>query len=186
MTFWEKFKAQMGLPADWKPPADAEPAVTEPATQPTVMAAGPDAEKARLQEENARLQAQVINVEAKAYSDGLLAEGKILPNEQTQVIQAFSQARMDDMRMGLVTFADGKQGTRIDIVKAQYEIRPTKQYNLELLPANVQGALAALSAESKPNSPNDPPTAERLRHLMSLTSQGQAHLKAMSNGASRN
>lgn len=189
MTFWEKFRAQFGLPADWTPPAE-EPPATEPATPPTTMGANatptPDPEKARLQEENARLQAQVINTEAKAYSDSLLAAGKILPNEQEHVIRAFSQARINDIRMGPITFADGKQGSNVDIVRGQYDVRPTKQYDLERLPANVQNALVALSAETKTPSPSDPPSAERLRHLMSLTAQGQAHMKAMSNGTSRN
>jgi hypothetical protein len=129
----------------------------------------------QLRAEVARLKAAEFSRQAEALADGLIAAKKALPAEKPALVAAFAQAAQDDAaNPAVVTFAEGKTGSRVEALKAVYEARPAHQLTEEMLKT---GEGAALFNKGETDKGGKPMTAERKRELMGMSSLGKACLK---------
>jgi len=133
------------------------------------------------QAEIATLRAEKITGDAAAFADGLVRESKLLPAQRDALVAAYIQSAKADA----ATFAAGDQTPTLDALKALYAAAPAHTFTKEL--TNIDGVTvfanrqttAGVDANGLPVNPDtQPPSAERIRHLHSLTPEGRALLDA--------
>lgn len=142
-------------------------------------------ELAAEQAENRRISAQRIADDAVRFADGYIREGQAFPAERTQIMDAFIQASTDDILLpGSVTFANGKQGSRVEVLRAAYDARPAHQLTSESLGAGVFAVLANAptteTAASRAERPMDPADVKK---LIESTALGRAAMGLAAKGA---
>jgi len=177
--FMDHFRAFF-MGEEHKPAAIVSPAVVAPVATPAPKIEDP-AEFKALRADNARLQAEKITTEAASFADGLVRESKLLPAQRDALVAAYIQSAKADA----ATFAAGDQTPTLDALKALYAAAPAHTFTKEL--TNIDGATvfanrqttAGVDANGLPVNPDTrPPSAERIRHLHSLTPEGRALLDA--------
>lgn len=127
--------------------------------------------------------AQRLQGEAAAFADGLIVGNKILPAERESVINAMTQAGMDDAQFGSVSFSNGSTGSRVETFKALYANRPAHTLTQEHLKTAAAGGQVVFNNLTTPD-PNSPDSMYTLEDLLAKTQPGKAALKARKNGTS--
>lgn len=89
------------------------------------------------QQERFAATAQRLQGEAAAFADGLILGNKLLPAEREGLIAALTTAGMDDAAYGVVTFAAGGTGSRVEQLKTMYAARPAHDLTKEQLSGNA-------------------------------------------------
>jgi len=139
------------------------------------------AEFKAMQADNSRLKAEKITGDAASFADGLVRESKLLPAQRDALVAAYIQSAKADA----ATFAAGDQTPTLDALKALYAAAPAHTFAKEL--TNIDGVTvfanrqttAGVDANGLPLNPDtQPPSADRIRHLHSLTPEGRALLDA--------
>jgi hypothetical protein len=159
------------------------------------MAAGDDPKPAPVQDEaqarmasdlaaaraeNQRLRTAAITREAVLFADEQIRDGRAMPSEREAIIDAFTQASIDDGVIGAVSFADGRTTSRVEIIKRQYKDRQSvKKLFEEYVGDDV---LMALHQRSQPKTGEEAPTDAEVSKLVGMTAFG----RAATNGASKN
>lgn len=130
-----------------------------------------DAETAHFAATAMRLQG-----EAAAFADGLIVGNKLLPAEREGLIAALSTAGMDDAAHGVVTFANGASGSRVEQLKAMYASRPAHGLTKEQLDGrgNLTVVMGGQTADTSPDSYDD----DRLLRMTPAGKQAVARKKA--------
>jgi len=184
-TMWDKFKAALsGIEAP------AETVVMRASTDApmTPAAPQPDPEKEALKKQLADMQAAADRTAAVAFADGEIAAGRALPAERDLIIAQFAQAAKDDTTIGVVTFADGKTSSRVEMLKATFAARIPHTLTTEQLAVpvqiveNKQTTDFATDADGKPVV--KPVSPERIAELLGYLPEGKAIL-AGKNGAQK-
>lgn len=163
------------------PPTPPQPAPPVPATMAATeggvtVPALPDPEKVLLQQEVNRLRAANIESEAAHFADRVIREGRALPVERPALITSYTQAAVDDQRLpGTVTFADGKVGTRVEILEAQLASRKPNMLDGDRLPSELT-ALINMS-ETPPPTEGAGTDPETIKRLIGKTPTGAAALE---------
>lgn len=101
----------------------------------------PDPEVARLREELDRVQKERAEErrqahlrQAAAFADAEIAASRAVPAERAEIASAYFQAAQDDAAAPtMVTFADGKTGTRVEGLTRLHAARPAHGYTQELV-----------------------------------------------------
>jgi hypothetical protein len=152
------------------------------ATVPATFAAH-DPEKDALRAELAREKAANIATKAANFAERIIeTKQKAFPAEREALINAYTQAALDDTNYGVVTFGTGAQGTRVGLLEAAYEARPANQLTLEQLQPGIKGILFN-NTESSQKDPNAPLSREELDKMLGMTALGQQILRERVNGA---
>jgi hypothetical protein len=72
--------------------------------------------------------------EAAAFADAEIAASRAVPAERAEIAAAYFQAAQDDAAApAVVTFADGKTGTRVEGLQRLHAARPAHGYTQELV-----------------------------------------------------
>jgi hypothetical protein len=123
------------------------------------------------QAEIERLKADKRHALAESAVKDLKVAKKIVHAEEANLLAAFEKALEDDAKHPeKVTFGQGQEGTRFDVLKALYEVRPESMIFDETV-ANNGTALF-----SQPGNKKDEPNKDRITHLKSLTPMGRASM----------
>lgn len=135
--------------------------------------AAQSAEIERLRIELARAKAERLQVEAAAFADREIAEHRAYPAERESIIALFAQAVADDDTHGLVSFANGSQGGRLDLVRSLFAMRPPH----ELTQERVRTETAATVFSAQPTTSRAGEAAElkedERERLLALTATGR-------------
>lgn len=154
------------------PAATPAAVATEPATP-----APADTEKLLLQQEVNRLRAKNIEVEATSFADDVIRQGRALPVEKAALIQSYTQAAVDDLRLpGTVQFSDGKEGSRVEILKAQVAARKPNMLDGDRLPNELTQLINM--AQTPAPATNEGTDEASITALINKTPAGQAALAA--------
>ena len=140
-TMFDKLKALFSKAG--VPDADIDAHLIEAVAEFSAPAGMTDAEKAQFSStvaELARLKADGVQKDAKAFALGLVQSGQAAPHEASDIIATFCQAAADDAALpSTVNFSaveDGKpvtkQGSRLDALKARESCRPSSGLTREL------------------------------------------------------
>jgi ClpP class serine protease len=148
-------------------------AATEPETTPvagvvmTTLTASVDPEVERLRTELARVKAEQISKDAAAFAETVIGAHRAYPAERGALMDAFTQAAMDDQTSGV----GAGQKPRTALLQATVDARPAHQLTEELIPAgqtvHVLGNLQVTNDADKPVS------EERRKSLLRMTAAGQ-------------
>lgn len=178
-TPFDKFMAWFaGEPS---PTQEGEGAAMLSTTTPHPVTKGDNAERAA-QRENEALKARIAAMEqqgihdkACAFAETMVVEKRAVPAERETIIAAFKQAGNDDLaHPQTVTFSDGSEHTRLDVMRAQYTGRPAHLLTEEVL---KDPKFAVLFAEvTKPAKTEETLTEEEHKRLLSLTPIGRTAL----------
>ena len=130
----------------------------------------------KLEAEHAAAWSAGVAREALAFADAQVRAGRCLPAERPALVALFCAAADDDRHRPLtVTFGEGKEGGRLDALKASYEARQPHDLLRELVKVPAEG-LVALSSDAG-QGPNAPMSEERRAQLLGMSSAGQAILR---------
>jgi hypothetical protein len=158
--------------------------------QPAPAAAAADPEAARMasdlaamRAENQRLRMAAVTRDAEIFADEQIRDGRAMPSERAAIVDAFTQASIDDGVIGAVTFADGRKTSRIEIVKRQYADRQSVRALFQ--EAVGDDVLMALHNRAAPKKGDEAPSRAEVDKLLSMTALGRTVLDAK-NGASAN
>lgn len=158
-------------------PPPAPPAPPAPTAGPT---AENDALRVRLaaaESENQRLRLDGITAMAKHYVQGILAEGRALPAEESALVALHIRAAIDDMYQPV---QDGP--TRTKLVEASIAARqPRGDLIKEMMEPATLRALADRAAAPRQSAEGQLPSEERERELLGMTGLGRKAL-ASANG----
>ncbi len=111
-----------------------------------------------------------IETQAAAFADGTVRDRRALPAERQQLYESYLLAAEDDAAHGAVTFADGKQGTRVSRLETLTQARPQHDLTVEQVITNEAGALGNDATKAKMSE-------ERHEALLAMTPLGQAVLE---------
>jgi hypothetical protein len=114
-----------------------------------------DAKLAELNQAVFAATAQRLQGEAAAFADGLIVGNKLLPAEREGLIAALTTAGMDDAAHGVVTFASGGTGSRVEQLKAMYSARPAHGLTTEQLDGRGNLTVVMGGQAPKPPTPDD-------------------------------
>ena len=188
MTVLDMLRAALGKRADEEVPAAdvAAFAGVTPATPPAVAVAVADPEKEAMKKRIEALEAdkvatfaRVVTEQATGFANQMVREGKALPAETAALIVAFTQAANDDHASpAVVTFGEGKTGTRVDALKALYAARTAHALFAEQMIDGDGADLQALFNRAVGNTAGQTKemTPERREELMKLSPLGQSVL----------
>jgi ClpP class serine protease len=130
-SLWSQFVAALGGNEDGIPPAP--PAAAAPAA-PDPEVARLKSELERINKERAEERKQAHLREAAAFADAEIAASRAVPAERAEIAAAYFQAAQDDAAApAVVTFADGKTGTRVEGLQRLHAARPAHGYTQELV-----------------------------------------------------
>lgn len=144
---------------------------TEEGEEDVQLAAQSDPRIDALEKQLAEQRAATIQQQAITFADGAVASHKALPVERQALYEAYLLAATDDAAHGVVTFADGKTGTRVSRLESLVASRPAHNLTAELIAQGVGGVLEATKDTAKM-------TDERRDALLAMTPLGQAALSA--------
>lgn len=154
----EKFEAE---PVTEEKPAPVPTSEkTAPAEPETITKAAFDAALTQREAERVKLEARIAELEgndlaskAAAFADDAIRAGKAMPAERALLIAQFSQASKDDKSAPVkVTFGEGKEGGRVDLLRAEIAARPSHNLTTEQL---EQGEVAVLFGQKSGESRAD-------------------------------
>jgi hypothetical protein len=135
-----------------------------------------DAKLAALETERQKTAAELLRAtttrlqaESAAFADSLITEGKILPAEREALIAKLTQDGLDDAAHGVVTFAHGTTGSRVEQTKAMYTARTPHG----LLREAGQAPFSVLAGGAQPA-----PTERTADELLAMTPLGRKALEA--------
>jgi len=178
--FWDRIKAGLaafGQPANERTKAAlaaAGVAVDEDlaeggAAEFAAVTAEAEAARAALQKEREAR----VRQEAEAFADVQVRDRRALPAEKPALLAAFTRAALDDLENpAVVTFAEGKTGSRVEALKALFAARPQHQLTEEQLRAAAEGGQVLFNGGGDAAK-----AAARKKELMGMTPLGRACLK---------
>jgi hypothetical protein len=155
-------------PGDTPAPAPAFSAASAPAPVEDPKVAALEAQNAQFAAQLKALRDKDIASQAAQFADAAIREGKAMPAEKAALVAQFTQAIRDDESSPVkVTFGEGKEGSRVDALKAGIEARPAHGLFTERL---EQGDVEVLFGKAMP--------ADRTDALLEKTPLGRAAKKA--------
>lgn len=148
--------------------AKPEPVAEDPRiVQMSAQMAAQSAEIAALKAQNAATQSASIKAQAESLASGYIAAGKALPAEKPAMVALFTQSLTDDAaNAAVVTFGEGKTGSRTDGLKFIYESRQPHGLFGEQIPA--EGGTVVEFASGKGMS------EDRKKELDMMVAKGKA------------
>jgi signal peptide peptidase SppA len=167
-------------------PATVAQAQTQAAALPVVDAesARKDAENAALRAEVQRLRTAAITQAASVFASEMIRDGRAMPAEQAAIIDAFTQASIDDQHIGAIALPDGRTTSRVEIVKRQYQDRQSvRALFSEAVGDDVLMALH--NRQATPKKGDEAPSSDEVTKLIGMTAFGQSVI-AGRNGATKN
>lgn len=127
-SLWSQFVAALGGEETATPPAAAAPAAPDPEV------ARLKSELERINTERAAERKAAHLAAAAAFADAEIAASRAVPAERAEIASAYFQAAQDDAAAPtVVTFADGKTGTRVEGLTRLHAARPAHGYTQELV-----------------------------------------------------
>jgi hypothetical protein len=142
--------------------------------------AAKDKENETLRAEFARVQAERIGEQAKAFATLMIAEGRILPAQQEQVIATFSNAALADAS-GTVTFSNGEKTGMLETFKSTIAALPATYKDLQGEHGQQKGdadsgdtARFAAGNRQTTEGKSDTVTEARRKELLEKTQVGRA------------
>lgn len=164
----------------------------QPAAPTAAQVSAADAETARvtaelasMRAENQRLRMAALTREASIFAKEVIRDGRAMPSEEAAIVDAFTQASIDDAALGAAAFADGRTTSRVEIVTRLYKDRQSvRSLFTEAIGDDVLLALHNRDAAPK-RAADAAPSQDEVTKLMGMTAFGKTVLDAR-NGASKN
>jgi hypothetical protein len=157
------------------------------ATEMTRIAADRTAKLAEIEDlkkESLRLRVAHMTDDAVNFADKLILENRIVPAQKDALVASLVLAATDDATQGVVKFADGKEGTRVEATKKLWASMPPLGLTGEKLKALQTAGFNVTPADGSGNGADDMAAARKRReHLLEQTTQGRAHLQKQAKGA---
>lgn len=137
-----------------------------------------DAQRVRaLEQQIERMHMERHSTDATAFADVQIAERRAFPAERESLIAAYTQAAMDDLRIGGST-------SRVELIKAVYAARPQHQLTMEQLAPALAEVLNRGDRSTMTHDDDRPLDTKQVEELIGKTNTGRAALAAARNGHS--
>lgn len=157
----------------------------EPAMSATMLPPTPPAvdmnmlkELESLRAKTAKLEEEKLQTAATSFAKDVVMSGKALPAEQDDLIQAYLDAAMDDIKFGPLALTEGITATRLSRVMDRTNRRPAHTLVTPTVPSTLT-VLPNVTESTHANSgPSEEEKKERRIKLLSHTEEGRELLKA--------